>query len=79
MIVDFNTTLSANIKAPSTSSTARDLVVSAQTTDHNPQKIPFTGKKEFRTLGYERDPRVIVSQTIPLDLQINGMIVEVAY
>ena len=79
VIVDFNTTLSANIKAPSTSSTARDLVVSAQTTDHNPQKIPFTGKKEFRTLGYERDPRVIVSQTIPLDLQINGMIVEVAY
>ena len=79
VIVDFNTTLSANIKAPSTSSTARDLVVSAQTTDHNPQKIPFTGKKEFRTLGYERDPRVIVSQTVPLDLQINGMIVEVAY
>ena len=79
VIVDFNTTLSANIKAPSTSSTARDLIVSAQTTDHNPQKIPFTGKKEFRTLGYERDPRVIVSQTVPLDLQINGMIVEVAY
>ena len=79
VIVDFNTTLSANIKAPSTLSTARDLVVSEQTTDHHPQKIPFTGKKEFRTLGYNKDPRVIISQTVPLDLQINGMIVEVAY
>jgi len=79
VIVDFNTTLSANIKAPTTLSTARDLIVSAQTSEPQPQKIPFTGKKEFRTLGYDKDPRVIVSQTVPLDLQINGMIVEVAY
>ena len=40
---------------------------------------PFTGKKEFRLLGYSRDPRVEITQTAPLDLQINGMIVEVAF
>ena len=39
----------------------------------------FTGKKEFRLLGYSRDPRVEITQTAPLDLQINGMIVEVAF
>ena len=39
----------------------------------------FTGKKEFRLLGYSRDPRVEITQTAPLDLQINGMVVEVAF
>ena len=34
--------------------------------------------KEFRLLGYS-DPRVTISQSFPLDLQINGMIVEVAF
>ena len=43
------------------------------------ERSAVTGKEEFRLLGYSRDPRVIVSQSFPLDLQINGMIVEVAF
>ena len=42
-------------------------------------RIPVTGKEEFRMIGYSRDPRVIVSQSFPLNLQINGMVVEVAF
>lgn len=36
----------------------------------------FTGKKEFRTLGYSRDPQVTVEQDSPLAMQINGIVVE---
>ncbi len=36
----------------------------------------FTGKKEFRILGYGRDPQVTIEQNDPLSLQINGLIVE---
>ena len=39
----------------------------------------ITGKEEFRVLGYSRDPRVTISQDAPLDVQINGMVVEVAF
>ena len=67
------------MKAPSDTSTARDLVIANVTDDMSLEKSPVTGKEEFRTLGYSRDPRVIVSQSHPLDIQINGIIVEVAY
>ena len=43
------------------------------------ERPAVTGKEEFRLLGYSRDPRVTISQSFPLDLQINGMIVEVAF
>ncbi|MAB40645.1 MAG: hypothetical protein CL525_16310 [Aequorivita sp.] len=39
----------------------------------------ITGKKEFRPLGYSKDPRVTISQSAPLPLQINGLIAEVAF
>jgi hypothetical protein len=42
-------------------------------------RIPFTGKKEFRVLGYSKDPIVTISQIAPLDMQLNGMVVEVAF
>ena len=38
---------------------------------------PFTGKKEVRILGYNRDPKVIIEQNEPLSMQINGFITEV--
>ncbi len=79
VIVDFNTTLSAQIKAPSETSTARDLIITETNTNFSQEKIPFTGKKEFRTLGYNKDPRVIVSQVSPLNLQVNGLVVEISY
>jgi hypothetical protein len=36
----------------------------------------FSGKKEFRLLGYGRDPQITVSQNEPLPLQLNGLIAE---
>lgn len=38
---------------------------------------PVSGKKEFRILGYGRDPQVKISQNEPLPLQVNGFIAEV--
>ena len=79
IILDLFETSSVNVKAPSDTSTARDLIIPNVTDDLSLEKSPVTGKEEFRTLGYSRDPRVIVSQSHPLDLQVNGIIVEVAY
>lgn len=39
-------------------------------------ETPFTGKKEFRILGYSRTPTVIVEQDDPLPMQVNGIIAE---
>ena len=79
IILDLFETSSVNVKAPSDTSTARDLIIPNVTDDLSLEKSPVTGKEEFRTLGYSRDPRVIVSQSHTLDLQVNGIIVEVAY
>ena len=38
-----------------------------------------TGKKEFRLFGYNRDPQITITQTAPLDLQINGLIAELIF
>lgn len=35
-----------------------------------------TGKKEFRLLGYSRDPQVVITQNEPLPFQINGLTAE---
>ena len=82
VILDLNSTLAVSVQGPSTTSTARDLVIRNTTdtvTGGFMERSAVTGKEEFRLLGYSRDPRVIVSQSFPLDLQINGMIVEVAF
>jgi len=82
VILDLNSTLAVSVQGPTTTSTTRDLVI-RNTTDTITggflERTAVTGKEEFRLLGYSRDPRVIVSQSFPLDLQINGMIVEVAF
>lgn len=36
----------------------------------------FTGKKEFRNLGYSRNPQVTIEQSDPLMIQVNGIIAE---
>lgn len=36
----------------------------------------FSGKKEFRLLGYSRDPQITVTQGEPLSFQLNGLIAE---
>ena len=82
VVLDLFSTLAVSVQGPSTTSTTRDLVI-RNTTDTISggliERSAVTGKEEFRLLGYSRDPRVIVSQSFPLDLQINGMIVEVAF
>ena len=37
----------------------------------------FTGKKEVRLIGYNRDPKVTIEQDNPLSMQVNGFIPEV--
>ena len=82
VVLDLFSTLAVSVQGPSTTSTTRDLVI-RNTTDTVSgglmERSAVSGKEEFRLLGYSRDPRVIVSQSFPLDLQINGMIVEVAF
>jgi hypothetical protein len=36
----------------------------------------FTGKKEIKTLGYNRNPQITIEQDKPLGLQINGIVAE---
>lgn len=45
----------------------------------NPNMSKFTGKKEFRMIGYKRDPQVEITQAYPLDIQINGLLVELVF
>lgn len=56
-------------------------LVNTESVKVNDRSIPlsdaFTGKKEYRLLGYSRDPIVTISQNEPLPLQINGFISEV--
>ena len=79
VILDLFETSAVNVKGPSDTSTARDLVIRNVTDDMSVERIAVTGKEEFRLIGYNRDPRVTVSQSFPLDLQINGMVIEVAF
>jgi len=37
----------------------------------------FTGKKEVRLLGFDRDPQVSITQAKPLPIQVNGFVAEV--
>jgi hypothetical protein len=36
----------------------------------------FTGKKEFRIIGYNRDPKITIEQDFPFQLQVNGIVAE---
>lgn len=38
---------------------------------------PFSGKKEYRLLGYSRDPKVTIEQNEPLPLHVKGFVSEV--
>ena len=57
----------------------KDLVFRNVTDDMSLDRVPVTGKEEFRLIGYSRDPRVNISQSYPFSLDINGMVVEVAF
>lgn len=70
--MDLNTTLSCSVNGTA-------LVIRNVTDDMSQQQQPFTGKKEFRLLGYSRDPQVTITQNAPLPLQVNGLVAELIF
>ncbi len=55
------------------------LVIRTVTDDFSLDRVPVTGKREFRFLGYSKDPTIRITQTAPMSLQINGIIAEVTF
>ena len=72
VIVDLNNTLSCSVNGTK-------LIIRNVTDDMSQQQIAFTGKKEFRLLGYNRDPQVTITQTAPLPIQVNGLVAELIF
>ena len=72
IVLDIQDTFSISVNGKS-------IILRDVTFDPSVSPTAFTGKKEFRVLGYSKDPAVTISQTDPLGLQLNGMIVEVAF
>ena len=70
--LDLNNTLAAKVN-----NTA--LIIRNVTDDLSQQLAPFTGKKEFRLLGYNADPQITITQDAPLDLQVNGLVAELIF
>jgi hypothetical protein len=70
--LDLESTLSVSVNGT-------NLIVRDVTFDPSLPRVAVSGKKEFRVLGYSKDPRVTISQIAPLDLQINGIVAEVAF
>ena len=56
-----------------------NMIIRSVVFDPSAPREAFTGKKEFRVLGYSKDPTVTISQIAPLNMQLNGMVVEVAF
>ena len=55
------------------------LLIYQVTDDFSQSRNPVTGKKEFRLLGYSKDPVVTISQSAPLKMQVNGLVAEVIF
>ena len=72
VFLDLNTTLACKVNGTS-------MIVRSVTDDLSQQQSAFTGKKEFRLLGYSQDPQVTVTQDAPLSLQVNGLVVELIF
>jgi len=70
--LDLNNTLACKVNNTS-------MVIRNVTDDLGLELSPFTGKKEFRLLGYDRDPQITISQDSPLDLQVNGLVAELIF
>lgn len=72
VIVDLLDTLSVSVNN-------KRLVIRQVTDDLSQDRTPVTGKREFRLLGYSKDPTISITQTAPLSLQVNGIIAEVTF
>ena len=72
VILDLYDTLSISVNN-------KRLVIRQVGDDLSQDRTPVTGKKEFRLLGYSKDPTVVITQTAPLKMQVNGLIAEVSF
>lgn len=72
VVLDLNETLSVSVNGT-------NMIIRDVTFDPSLPREAFSGKKEFRALGYSKDPTVTISQIAPLKMQLNGMVVEVAF
>ena len=72
VVVDLNSTLSISVNGA-------NLVIRQVTDDMSNEQAAFTGRKEFRLMGYSRTPQITISQSAPLPLQINGLIAELVF
>lgn len=72
VFLDLNNTLSASVNGT-------NLIIRNVNDDLSLQQQPFTGKHEFRLLGYNSDPQVTITQSAPLPLQVNGLIAELVF
>ena len=70
VILDLSNTLSVSVNS-------NNLIIRQVTDDLSLARQAVTGKKEFRLLGYSRDPQITVTQSAPLPAQINSIIAEV--
>ena len=72
VVLDLKDTLSISVNGT-------NMIIRNVTFNPAQPRQAFTGKKEFRVLGYSKDPIVTISQIAPLNMQLNGMVVEVAF
>ena len=72
VILDLSNTLSVSVNS-------NNLIIRQVTDDLSLARQAVTGKKEFRLLGFSKDPQVTISQSAPLSLQVNSVIAEVTF
>jgi hypothetical protein len=72
VVVDLLDTLSLSVNG-------KRLVIRTVTDDFSEDRVAVTGKREFRFLGYSKDPTVKITQTAPMSLQVNGIVAEVTF
>ena len=72
VVLDLLSTLSVSVNE-------KPLIIREVLDDFSLDRVAVTGKKEFRLLGYSKDPTVKITQTAPLSLQVNAIIAEVSF
>lgn len=69
VILDLEETLSVSVDGT-------DLIIRNVNDDFSTARTAISGKKEFFVLGFDRDPTVTVSQSAPMSLSLNGLVME---
>ncbi len=69
VILDLEDTLSVSVDGT-------DLIIRNVNDDFSNARTAISGKKEFFVLGFDRDPTVTVSQSAPMSLSLNGLVME---